>query len=149
MALLAGAALLALVERTRLRVLLPAIVCLAGGAFSLGSGAAMPLPSPGPAWPLLLSAALLGGAAWHRDFRCLFASAAAAGASVVATEPAAALVPYGLILMSIWLGAWSWPLFPELRRWLPCGTAVPFGSVKGEALIRFARTGRALPALER
>jgi hypothetical protein len=122
--LLAGAALLALARRNGLRVLLPATVCAFAGLFALGSGAGMPLPRPGPAWALALAAALAGGAFAHRDFRCLLASALAAGATLVAVEPSSRLVPYGAIVAALWLGAWSWTLFPELRRWLPCAAAV-------------------------
>ena len=118
-ALMTGASLLALVLRTRLRLLLPATVCMFGGVYIFAAGLPSTLPAPGAEWPGALALVLLAGAARHRDFRCLFASAVAAGGALVAVHPQAGLPPYGLLVLGTWLAGWSWVFFPELRRWVP------------------------------
>jgi hypothetical protein len=117
-ALMTGASLLALSQGIGLRVLLPAAVCGFAGAYTLATGSQVPWPAPGPEWPAMLSLVLLASAAWHREFRCLFASAVAAGAMVVAVHHSAG-VPFGVLLMGTWLACWSWLIFPELRSWVP------------------------------
>ncbi len=143
MALLAGASMLVLVKRAGLRLLLPALVCAFGGIYALGSGAATPLPPPGAAWPFALCLALLSAAAGQRDFRCLVASSAAAGAAVLGLEPAPGLVPYAAVAGAAWLGVWSWPLFPELRRWLPGAAAT--GALTVGAVLLWREPGVTAP----
>lgn len=132
-ALLSGAALFRLIRRAGLRLLLPAIACAFGGAYLAASGARSPLPVPQVGWPAAVAVSLLAGAAWHRDFRCLFASAIAAGSTLVAWAPGAVLVPFGILLSGIWLACWSWRLFPELR-WVPFAAAAGVLAV-GAALL--------------
>ncbi|HEX7896679.1 MAG TPA: hypothetical protein VF950_02905 [Planctomycetota bacterium] len=112
MALLTGGALLSLIARSGLRLLLPAIVCVFGGAFLLASGG-----PPGCAWTLALCAALTAGAAAQRDLRCLVAAGVALGAAVVGFSTSN--LPLGLMAGALWVAATSWLIFPELRGWLP------------------------------
>ena len=120
LALMAGASLLALVERTGLRLLLPALVCVFGGTYVFAAGGAPgALPIPGAGWSAALAVALLAAAARHRDARCLTASALAMGGAVLSLDPAAGLGAYGTLVAGLWLAGWSWLLFPALRGWLP------------------------------
>jgi hypothetical protein len=118
-ALATGAALVVVLETTRLRLFLPAAVCLFGGAYMMAAGRSAPLPPPGAVWPAGLAVALLAGAIRQRDFRCLFVSALASGVAVAALRPVPTLLAYGGVLAGLWLAVASWILFPELRRWLP------------------------------
>lgn len=120
-ALLTGACLVALVETTRLRVFLPATICLFGGAYIFASGTSGLLPTPGAVWPAGVAAALLAGAVRQRDFRCLFASALAAGTAVALIHP---LPAYAGIIAGLWLAVASWILFPSLRPWVPFAATV-------------------------
>ena len=124
MAMFTGAGLLYLVEAKGLSLFLPATVCLFGGAYLLTSGSSDPIPLPGLAWPAALAAALLTGSIRHRDFRCLFASALAAGASVVLFRPVPGLSAYGGIVAGLWLAVTCWLVFPTLRRWVPFAATV-------------------------
>ena len=114
----AGGVLVFLVEARNLRLFLPAAVCVFGGTYVLAAGAASPLPAPGIVWGVGLLAALLAGAVRQRDFRCLFASAIAAGLGVASLHPATFLAGYGAMVSGLWLAAGSWLFFPHLR-WLP------------------------------
>ena len=107
MSVLTGGAMLALVERTGLRLLLPAIVSVYGGAFLLASGG-VPPPIPGAGWTLALCGALTCAAAAHRDLRCLLVSGAALGAS--AAGASTSNLPLCLMIGSLWVAATSWLL---------------------------------------
>jgi hypothetical protein len=116
MAILTGACLVFLVETTRVRVFLPATICLFGGAYMVAVGTSGLLPTPGPIWPAGIAVALLAGAARQRDFRCLVASTLAAAAAVRLVHP---LTAYAGVVAGIWLALSSWVFFPEFRRWVP------------------------------
>ncbi len=136
-AVLTGVALLALARFSGLRLLLPALVCGAAGAYAFAVDLRMPLPAPGAGWPALLAVALLAGAAAQRDFRCLFASAVAAGASLVALDPAAAdLAPLAALLAGTWLACWTWVLLPSLRLLVPFAVTASMLSVGAVLLWR-------------
>ena len=115
MAILTGGALLAFVRATGHRLLLPAVVCVYGGAFLLAAGR-VPPPVPGAGWMLALCGALTAAAAAHRDVRCLLASGAALGVAAVGPH----VLPLGVMIAGCWVAATSWLLFPDQRRWLPC-----------------------------
>lgn len=119
--MLTGYAFLILLETTPLRLFLPAAVCLFGGAYILASGPFASLPAPDAVWTGGLAAALLAGAIRQRDFRCLFVSALACGATVARIPP----VPpaYGGIAAGLWLAVASALLFRELR-WVPLASIV-------------------------
>jgi hypothetical protein len=119
MAIVAGAALILVLETTGLRLFLPATICLFGGAYMMAVANSAPLRPPGPVWPAAIALALLAGAIRQRDFRCLFVSAIAAGVTVALLRPVPALVPYGGLVAGIWLAITTWVFFPELRRWVP------------------------------
>jgi hypothetical protein len=124
LAIATGAALVVLLEKTGLRLFLPATVCLFGGAYMIAAGNTTPLARPGPLWPGAIALALLAGAVRQRDFRCLFVSALAAGATVVLLRPALVPLPYGALVAGIWLAVTSWVFFPGLRRWVPFAATV-------------------------
>ena len=112
MAILSGGAMLALVERRGLRLLLPSIVCVCGGAFLLSGGRV-----PGLPWTLSLAAALTLASVGRRDLPCLLGAGGAIAASIGLTPP---LFPHAVMLGALWVAATSWLLFPERRRRLPC-----------------------------
>ncbi len=116
MAIHAGVTLVVLIETTRIRVFLPAAICLFGGAYMLAAATGDRLPAPGVIWPAGLAVALLAGAIRQNDFRCLFASALSAGAAVALVHPRLA---YGGIVAGTWLAVATAILFPGLRRWVP------------------------------
>jgi hypothetical protein len=118
-ALMAGASLLGLIWRARLRLCLPAVVSTLGGLYLLHGGASAAASVPSAAWLGTLALLLLGGAVADRDFRALFTSALAAGGAVAALEPRADLAPYGLIAGAVWLAGLGVWIFPDVRRWLP------------------------------
>lgn len=121
MSLLAGACLVLLVETTRVRVFLPAAICLFGGAYMFAVGTSGLLPTPGAIWPAGIAIALLAGAARQQDFRCLVASTLAVAAAVALVHP---LPAYAGVVAGLWLAIASWVFFPELRRWVPFVAAV-------------------------
>lgn len=119
LAIVTGAALVIVLETTGLRLFLPATICLFGGAYMMSVANAAPLRPPGPIWPAAIALALLAGAIRQRDFRCLFASAVAAGVTVALLGPLPVLVAYGGLVAGTWLAITAWVLFPDLRRWVP------------------------------
>ncbi|HZE99717.1 MAG TPA: hypothetical protein VE981_22110 [Planctomycetota bacterium] len=123
MSLLTGGVLVYLVEMKGLRLFLLAAACLFGGAYVVAAGAVAPLPLPGFAWPAGLAFTLLAGSIRHRDFRCLFVSALAAGATVAALRPGSIFLEYGGLLAGLWLAVACWLVFPGLRRWVPFAAA--------------------------
>jgi hypothetical protein len=131
----AGGVLVFLVETRGLRLLLPAAVCLFGGTFLLAAGGSAPLPPPGAVWPAGLAAALLAGAARQRDFRCLFVSAVAAGATVTSFHPDPTLTAYGSMVAGLWLAGSSWLIFPRFR-WVPFA-ATAWSLVVGAGMVAF------------
>jgi len=124
MALVTGAVMVYLVERKGLQVFLLATGCLFGGAYAMVAGGSEPLPLPGPIWAAGFALALLAGAVRHRDFRSLFVSALAAGATLAALRPGPTLMAYGGLLGGLWLAAGCWVVFPALRRWVPIAAMV-------------------------
>lgn len=122
MALAISGGLFVLAWREGLRLLLPAVTLGLAGAWLLTEKSAAPLPVPGPIWAAAAAVLLVAAALLHRDFRCLFASTLAAGAACVLIDRS--LVPFGLVAASTWLAAWSWTVFPELRRWIPLAATI-------------------------
>lgn len=147
MAVISGGAMLALVQRRDLRLLLPAIVSVIGGAFLISGGR-----YPGASWTLTACAALTMAAAGRRDLRCLAASGLALAAALVETQRSVDLVPHGLMAGALWVAATSWLLFPERRSWLPCAALAAFLAAATWPLLRepapnsFAYLGVALLA---
>jgi hypothetical protein len=133
MAIVAGAGLVVLIETARLRVFLPAAICLFGGAYMLAAGSGERLPAPGVVWPAGLAVALLAGAIRQDDFRCMVASALAAGAAVASVHP---LLSYGAVVAGIWLAVATAILFPALRRWVPFAATVAVLAIGGWMLWR-------------
>lgn len=119
-AMATGVALVIVLETTGVRLFLPATVCLFGGVYLFSAGPVV----PGPIWPAGIAVALLAGVVRRRDFRCLFASALSAGATIALLHPIPALVAYGGLVAGIWLAVTTWVLFPALRRWVPLAATV-------------------------
>lgn len=128
MAILSGGAMLALAERRGLRLLLPSIVCVCGGAFLLSGGGVPDLP-----WTLSLAAALTLAAVGRRDLPCLLGAGGAIAASIGLTPP---LLPHAAMAGALWVAATSWLLFPERRRWLPCAALAVVLAAGVEPILR-------------
>lgn len=119
-AFMAAAAMIALTSVGTLRLAAPAVVCLFGGSYLVASGGEPPLPAPHFLWPAGAGLALLAAALAQRDFRALLVSSLSVGVAVLLIERADEfLTPFACIAAAIWLAAWTWLMFDDLRRWLP------------------------------